>query len=104
MLKATLLPSAAKWPWKLAITKWQIDYDDASYERVIAKQHILTYYSNRPLPNSPLRSIFSRYFSMTSSFLVSNSSTSQLADIYRPLKNCACGEAKYTAAPAASST
>lgn len=41
---------------------------------------------------------------MTSSFLASNSSTSQLADIYRPLKNWACGEAKYTAAPAASST
>jgi len=41
---------------------------------------------------------------MTSSFLASNSSTSQLADIYRPLKNCACGEAKYRAAPAASST
>jgi hypothetical protein len=41
---------------------------------------------------------------MTSSFLASNSSTSQLADIYHPLQNCACGEAKYTAAPAASST
>ena len=66
--------------------------------------YFLVGYTNRPLPNSPFRSIVSRFFSMTSSFLASKSSTSQLADIYRPLKNRACGEAKYTAAPAASST
>ena len=41
---------------------------------------------------------------MTSAFFASRSSTSQLADMYRPLKKRAYGEARYTATPAASST
>lgn len=54
-------------------------------------------------PNEPLRSSFSKSCSVICSFFAANSSTSQFADMYLPLKNSAWGEARYTAVPAASS-